>query len=80
MVKDTCLNPSLTAAQSLVLRDFEDYHRLQRLNNNNRKEVIQTINKTVYQTWHKDKINSTKRFYSLLQTREYKNHLNRSYG
>jgi hypothetical protein len=50
MVKDICMDSSLTAAQSLLLRDHEDYRRSQRLNNNDRKQVIQTINKIVYQT------------------------------
>jgi hypothetical protein len=49
MVKDTCLDSSLTAAQSLLLRDLKGYHRSQRLNNNDRKQAIQTINKIVYQ-------------------------------
>jgi hypothetical protein len=50
MVKDTCLDSSLTAAQSLLLRDLEDYRRSQHLNYNDRKQAIQTINKTVHQT------------------------------
>jgi hypothetical protein len=49
MVNDTCLDSSLIAAQSL-LRDLKGYRRLQRLNNSEQKEVIQTINKTTYQT------------------------------
>jgi hypothetical protein len=49
MVKDTCLDYSLTSAQCLLLWDLEGYHRSQLLNNNDRKQVIQTINKTVYQ-------------------------------
>jgi hypothetical protein len=50
MVNDTCLDSSLIAAQSLLLRDLKGYRRLQRLNNSEQKEVIQTINKTTYQT------------------------------
>jgi hypothetical protein len=53
MVKDTCLDSLLAAAQSLVLQDPEDSRILQRLNNCDRKEAIQTINKTVYQIVHK---------------------------
>jgi hypothetical protein len=49
MVKDTYLDFLLTVAQSLLLRDLEDYHRSQRLNYNDRKQVIHTINKIVYQ-------------------------------
>jgi hypothetical protein len=47
MVNDTCLDSLLTAAQSL-LQDLEDYRRSHRLNNNDWKQAIQTINKTVY--------------------------------
>jgi hypothetical protein len=50
MVKDTRLDSSLTAAQSLALQDLEGYRRSQRLNYNDGKQVIQTINKTVHQT------------------------------
>jgi hypothetical protein len=50
MIKDTCLDSLLTAAQSLLLQDPEDYRRSQRLNNNDQKQAIQTINKIVYQT------------------------------
>jgi hypothetical protein len=50
MVKDTCLALLLAAAPSLLLRDLEGYRRSQRLNNNDQKQVIQTINKIVYQT------------------------------
>jgi hypothetical protein len=49
MVKYTCLNYSLTAAQSLLLQDLEDYRRSQRLNNSDRKQAIQRVYKTVYQ-------------------------------
>jgi hypothetical protein len=49
MAKDTCLDSSLAAAQSLVLQDLEDYRKSQRLNNNDRKQAIQIINKTVHQ-------------------------------
>jgi hypothetical protein len=48
MAKDTFLDSSLTVAQSLLLRDLEGYPRSQRLNNNDRKQAIQRINKTVY--------------------------------
>jgi hypothetical protein len=37
----------LAATQSLLLQDLEGYRRSQRLNNSNRKQAIQTINKTV---------------------------------
>jgi hypothetical protein len=37
MVKDTCLDSLLAAAQSLDLQDLEDYRRSQRLNNNDQK-------------------------------------------
>jgi hypothetical protein len=33
MIKDTFLDFPLAAAQSLVLQDLEDSHRLQQLNN-----------------------------------------------
>jgi hypothetical protein len=49
MAKGTCLNSSLTAAQS-ILRDLEGYRRSQRLNNNDQKQAIQEINKIVHQT------------------------------
>jgi hypothetical protein len=45
MVKDTCLDSSLIAAQSLALRDLEGYRRSQRLNNSTQKQGIQIINK-----------------------------------
>jgi hypothetical protein len=50
MVKDTCLDSSLMVAQSLVLQDLVGYQRSQHLNNSDWKQVIQTINKTVYKT------------------------------
>jgi hypothetical protein len=34
MVKDTCLDSSLSVGQSFLLQDLEDYRRSQRLNNN----------------------------------------------
>jgi hypothetical protein len=40
MVKDTCLDSSLTATQSLDIRDLEGSQRSQRLNNNDRKQLI----------------------------------------
>jgi hypothetical protein len=46
MIKDTCLFP--LAAQSLILQYPEDCRRLQRLNNIDRKQATQAINKTVY--------------------------------
>jgi hypothetical protein len=49
MVKDTCLYSLLATIQSLLLRDLEGYQRSQRLNNSDRKQVIQTINKIVCQ-------------------------------
>jgi hypothetical protein len=49
MIKDTCLDSSLTDAQSLLLRDLEGYRRSQHLNNNDKKQAIQTINKIVHQ-------------------------------
>jgi hypothetical protein len=49
MVKDTCLDSLLATSESLVLRDLEGYRRSQRLNNNDQKQAIQTINKIVYQ-------------------------------
>jgi hypothetical protein len=50
MIKDTYFALPLAAAQSLVLQDLEDYRRSQRLNNNDRKQILQRINKIVYQT------------------------------
>jgi hypothetical protein len=50
MVKDTCLDSLLAAAQSLVLQDLEGYCRTQRLIYNDQKQVIQTINKIVHET------------------------------
>jgi hypothetical protein len=47
MVKDTCLNSLITAAQSLALQDLEGYRRLQRLNNSDWKQAIQIINEIV---------------------------------
>jgi hypothetical protein len=48
--RNTCLALLLAAAKSLVLRDLEGYRSSQRLNNNDRKQVIQIINKIVHQT------------------------------
>jgi hypothetical protein len=48
--RNTCLALLLAAAKSLVLQDLEGYRSSQRLNNNDRKQVIQIINKTVHQT------------------------------
>jgi hypothetical protein len=46
--RNTCLDSSLAVAQSLLLEGLEDYQSSRRLNNNNdRKQEIQTINKTV---------------------------------
>jgi hypothetical protein len=80
MVKDTCLNSSLTAAQSLAIRDLEDYCKSQRLNNNDWKQAMQKINKTGHQTVPKYYTSSTKIFSSSLRICECKNYLNRSYG
>jgi hypothetical protein len=41
MVKDTCLDTSLTAAQNLLLGDLEAYRRSQHLNNSDKKQIIQ---------------------------------------
>jgi hypothetical protein len=38
------------AAQSLLLEGLEDYQGSHRLNNNNQKQAIQKINKTIHQT------------------------------
>jgi hypothetical protein len=46
--RNTCHALPLAASQSLVLRDLEGYQSSQRLNNNDQKQVIQKINKTVY--------------------------------
>jgi hypothetical protein len=48
--RNTCLNSSLATAQSLLLEVIEDFRSSQRLNNNDWKQAIQRINKTVYQT------------------------------
>jgi hypothetical protein len=50
----TCLDSPLAAAQTLLLEGLEDYQSSQRLNNNDQKQVIQRINKTVpkYSTHH----------------------------
>jgi hypothetical protein len=47
MVKDTCLDSPLAAAQSLLLQDLGGYQSSQRLNNNERKQAVQRINKIV---------------------------------
>jgi hypothetical protein len=47
------LSGFLANAQSLLLRDLEGYQRSQHLNNNDRKQAIQIINKIVHQTTHK---------------------------
>jgi hypothetical protein len=46
----TCLDSPLTAAQNLLLEGLDDFRSSQRLNNNDRKQAIQRIIKTVYQT------------------------------
>ncbi len=46
----TCLALSLAAAQSLLLEGLDDFWNSQRLNNNDRKQEIQRINKTVLQS------------------------------
>jgi hypothetical protein len=45
--RNTRLALSLAIAQSLVLQDLEHFQSSQRLNNNDWKQAIQTINKTV---------------------------------
>jgi hypothetical protein len=51
MVKEHLLDSPLTAIQSLLLEGLEDFQSEQRLNNNDdRKQAIQRINKTVHQT------------------------------
>jgi hypothetical protein len=47
--RNTCLALPLAAAQSLLLEGLEDYQSSHRLNNNDRKQVIQRINKTIHQ-------------------------------
>jgi hypothetical protein len=44
----TSLDSLLAAAQSLLLEGLEDYQSLQRLNNNDQKQVILRINKIVH--------------------------------
>jgi 5S rRNA maturation endonuclease (ribonuclease M5) len=51
MVKDTCLVSPLTAAQNILVEGLEDFRSLQRLINNDQKQTIQRINKTVYQQY-----------------------------
>ena len=48
--RNTCLDSPLAAAQSLLLQDLEGFRSSQRLINNDRKQAIQGINKTVHQT------------------------------
>jgi hypothetical protein len=50
MVKNTCHDSRLAAAQSLLLEGLEGFQSLQRLFNNDQKQVIQRINKKVHQT------------------------------
>jgi hypothetical protein len=50
MVKNTCLDSSLTTAQSLLLWDLEGYQKSQHLNNSDQKQAIEIINKIVHQT------------------------------
>jgi hypothetical protein len=45
---NTCLDSPLAAAQSLLLEGLQDHQSLQRLDNNDRKQAMQRINKTVY--------------------------------
>jgi hypothetical protein len=49
-LRNTCLVSLLAAAQSLPLEGLEDFRGSQCLNNNDRKQAIQRINKTVHQT------------------------------
>jgi hypothetical protein len=51
--RNTCFALPLAATQSLVLQGLEDYQSSQRLNNNDRKQAIQRINKIVHQIVHK---------------------------
>jgi hypothetical protein len=51
--KVTCLALLLVAAQSLLFECLEDYQSSQRLNNNDRKQAIQRINKIVQKIVHK---------------------------
>jgi hypothetical protein len=48
--RNTCLDSPLAAAQNLLLEGLEDFRSLQRLINNDQKQTIQRINKTVHQT------------------------------
>jgi hypothetical protein len=52
MVKEHLPYSPLAAAQSLLLEGLEDFRGSQRLNNNDRKQTIQRINKIVHQTVH----------------------------
>jgi hypothetical protein len=47
---NTCLDSLLAATRSPLLEGLEDFRSLQRLNNNDQKQAIQRINKTVHQT------------------------------
>jgi hypothetical protein len=49
MVKGHYHDSPLTAAQSLLLEGLDDFRSSQRLNNNDRKQAIQRIIKTVHQ-------------------------------
>jgi hypothetical protein len=47
----TCLDSLLTAAQNLLLEGLDDFRSSQRLNNNDRKQAIQRIIKTVHKQY-----------------------------
>jgi hypothetical protein len=45
--RNTCLDSPLATAQSLLPKGLEDFRSSQRLNNNDQKQAIQRINKTL---------------------------------
>jgi recombinational DNA repair protein (RecF pathway) len=49
--RNTCLDSPLTAAQNLLLEGLDDLRNSQRLNNNDRKQALQRIIKTVYKQY-----------------------------
>jgi hypothetical protein len=76
----TCLALPLAGAQSLgsqVLEDFQSRWCLMVVIGN---KQLQQINKQYTKQYQKSNQTVSKKFYSLLLTRERKNHLNRSYG
>jgi hypothetical protein len=48
--RNTCLDSALATAQSLLLQDLEGFQSSQRLINNNQRQAIHTINKTLHRT------------------------------